>query len=208
VRRARRALAPLCAIGLALVVAACGVPVSGSPRALSDRDLPPPQAASPPTTAADEVPLTIVLISPSGTYTPALRAALPQQDKLSTALTDLLGGPLGKEIPAGITSAIPSTTTLLGVTPNPSAGTVPAGPVTVDLSEDFLGATGTSQILATGQVVLTISCYLGPQIPVRFEIESSPQPVPIGTGADVSQPVTAADYLGSAPLNCTAPSGV
>lgn len=206
-RRARRLLAPLGALGLALVLAACGVPVSGAPRALPPDDVPNLQASSPPTTAADEVPFPIVLVSPSGTYVPVYRAATPQQSRLQTVLTDLLQGPDTTEIRAGISSAIPSGTQLLGVNPDPAAGNVPALPVTVDLSEEFLDAIGIDQLEATEQVVLTIGCYLGANTLVRFEIEGNPQLVPIGTGADVPGPVTTSDYLGLAPLDCTAASG-
>lgn len=210
--RARRALVPLCAIGLALVVAACGVPVSGSPRALSKNDIPTAPAPSPstPTTVPDEVPLVVVLIDASGSYVPAFRAASQQQDKLSTALSDLLGGPAGKEIPAGWTTAVPNTTSLLDVSPNLPAGDVPPNPVQVNLSEDFLEASGIDQVLAAGQVVLTIACYLGSATRVNFFIDGSSQPVPIGTGATPSPPraVSASDYLNGAALNCTPPFGL
>jgi hypothetical protein len=70
VRPARGAVALLGAIGLVLGLAGCGVPVTGSPRALSKADVP-PQVGNPSTTTApaDDVPLTIVLVNPTGSRT-------------------------------------------------------------------------------------------------------------------------------------------
>jgi len=207
VRPTRRVLALLGAAGLALALAACGVPVSGSPRALSKADVPPP-VGNPSTTIApaDDVPLTIVLVSPTGAPLPRSRYVPQQQDRLSAALADLLGGPDPQEIALGISSAIPGPTTLQRVAPNPASGAVPpANPVVVNLSADFLDAVGINQVLAAEQVVLTVACYLGPPYATRvlFEVEGNPLSVPIGNGSTVVRPVTASDYVGQAPPPCT-----
>jgi spore germination protein GerM len=199
--RHRAHLAAVC-LGL-LALAGCGVPVSGSPRALSVNDLPPPQAAVTTTTApADYLKLTIVFLGTNGQPTPVSRYAAAQQDRLSTALGDLFQGPVGNEILL-VTTAIPGPTQLLRVTPDPPANTGPpsSGPVIVNLSGDFLATSGPNQVLAVEQVVLTVACYLGAATQVSFEVEGIAQPVPIGTGSSPGRPVKAADYV-SLPLNC------
>jgi len=192
--------AAMCVLGLAL--AACGVPVSSSPHALSPNDRPPSLVTSTTAPPSDDVKLTIVLLGPNNQPVPVPRYAPQQQDRLSTALTDLLAGP-GSGDPPSYSSAIPSSTKLMGVSPNPPANSGPParGPVVVNLSADFL-VTSVPE-LAVEQVVLTVDCYLGSTTAVAFEVEGSAQPVPTGNGTSVVRPVTAADYLGpNTPLSC------
>ena len=204
--RGRRALiAALGAAAAALALSACGVPVTGSARALSRGDLPPAQAASTTTTApADDLALTIMLLDPNQQPTPVTRYAPQQQDRLSTALDDLFAGPGSSDLTRGLTTAIPDTTQLLRVSPDPPANAGPPanGPVTVDLSGNFLIITGLTQLLAVEQVVLTVACYLGETTPVAFEVEGSPLSVPTGSGTSVTRPVLATDYLNATPLSC------
>ena len=207
------ARARLAALGgtvvLALALAACGVPVSGSPRAISKSDLPAAPAAATTTTAppADEVAVIIVLLdSATNAPSPVLRYAPQQSDRLQTVLTDLLLGPAPGSETLHLTSAIPSSTRLIGVSPNPlgTPGIAPSGPVTVNLSADFIAINGPSQVLAVEQVVFTVACDLTPVAPpttrVFFEVDGVAQDVPIANGTSVSRPVTAADY---GPLSCT-----
>ena len=192
-------------LGLAIALAACGVPTSDSPRALSQSDLPVPPAAATTTTAppADEVAVTIVLLdSATNAPTPVLRYAPQQSDRLQTVLNDLLLGPAPGSETLHLTSAIPSSTRLIGVSPNPlgTPGVAPSGPVTVNLSADFIEINGPSQVLAVEQVVFTVACDLTPTTRVLFEVDGVPQDVPIANGTSVNRPVAAADY---GPLSCT-----
>jgi Sporulation and spore germination len=183
------------ALALALALGACGVPISGSPRAISRNQVPTPPPPSTTTTAgADEIPVTIVLVNATTSLAAVATRYAPQQsDHLSTALSDLLAWtPTGNE--QGLTSAIPAATRLVGVSPNANLGETPTTVVTVNLSLDFLAINGLSQVLAVEQVVFTVACALVPTTRVLFEVDGVAQPVPIGSGISVSRPVSATDY--------------
>ena len=196
-------------VALAVALCGCGVPTSGAPRAISKNQVPTPPASAPTTTTppADDIAVTIVLLdSTTNGYHPVTRYAPQELDRLASVLTDLLVGPQPGEVLHGLTTAIPATTKLIGVSPNPAGtpGVVPSEPVTVNLSADFLEINGLSQVLAVEQVVFTVACDLTPVAPpttrVFFEVDGVAQDVPIANGTSVSRPVTAADY---GPLSCT-----
>jgi hypothetical protein len=197
-------------LALALVLCGCGVPTSGA-RAIKVQVPTPPTAVS--TTAplqpSDEIQVTIVLLSGTVPH-PVTRYSPQQLDRLATVLSDLLIGPQPGDIQSGLSTAIPSATKLIGVSPNPS-GTpgefVPtSNAVTVNLSSDFLETIGPSQVLAVEQVVFTIACDLTTSVATRvaFEVEGVPQDVPIANGTSVAGPVSASDYLPpGATLSCS-----
>jgi spore germination protein GerM len=197
VTRTRR-LAPLIAtVVVALTLCACGVPTSGA-RAIAKSQVP---SAPPPVPTTTQPPrdftqLTIVLLNAANNVAhPVIRYTPQESDRLSTVLSDLLAGPSPGETLDGLTTAIPETTRLIGVSPNPLApAIVPSGPVTVNLSADFLDITGLDQVLAVEQVVFTIGCVLTPTTRVVFEVQGVPQDVPIGTGQAVSRAVDSSDY--------------
>jgi hypothetical protein len=204
-------MAALCGtVALAILLCACGVPTSGA-RAIKVQVPAPPAPASTttPQQTSDEIPVTIVLLSGTNPH-PVTRYSPQQLDRLATVVSDLLIGPQPGDLLSGLTTAIPSTTKLIGVSPNPS-GTpgefVPASnAVTVNLSSDFLETNGPSQVFAVEQVVFTIACDLTTSVATRvaFEIEGVPQDVPIANGTSVTRPVSASDYLpAGATLSCT-----
>ena len=187
-------------VALAVALCGCGVPTSGAPRAISKNQVPTPPASAPTTTTppADDIAVTIVLLdSTTNGYHPVIRYAPQELDRLASVLTDLLVGPQPGEVLHGLTTAIPATTKLIGVSPNPAGtpGVVPSEPVTVNLSADFLEINGLSQVLAVEQVVFTVDCDLSATTRVVFEVAGNVTPVPIANGTSVSRPVTAADYL-------------
>ena len=190
-------LAPMIAtVVVALTLCACGVPTSGA-RAIAKSEVPSVPPPVPTTTQPpDFTQLTIVLLNGANNVPhPAIRYTPQGSDRLSTVLSDLLAGPSPPETLAGLTTAIPETTRLIGVSPNPLASAiVPSGPVTVNLSADFLDITGLDQVLAVEQVVFTVGCSLTPTTRVVFEVQGVPQDVPIGTGQAVSRAVDSTDY--------------
>jgi hypothetical protein len=197
IRRRRIGLAGLLS-AVALAVAACGVPVGGGPHSLSKGDLPPAPVETP-TTSITAFQLPVVLVDAATNPPTAVVAEryTPQQSyRLSVPLRILLQGPSGREPSQGVFSAIPATTKLLGVTPNPvvtsSVGTGTL--VTVNLSPDFLETTGSNQVLAVEQVVFTIACNLSVTTRVSFQVAGVPQGVPVGNGTFVRSPVSATDY--------------
>ena len=206
-----RLVAVIATVSLALALCACGVPISGSPRAISKSKVPRPPAAGTTTTApADYVSVTIMLLH-AGTNAPApvLRFTPQQSDRLQTALTDLMQGPESGELLDGKTTAIPPSTRLIGVSPNPvvTPGVSPGSPVIVNLSSEFATINGLDQVLAVEQVVFTVSCDLTQTTRVLFEVEGFAQSVPILNGGLVNRAVTAADYEPTGEtLDCTSAS--
>ncbi|GEM_PF-2771436 len=208
--------APLLALPLAL--AACGVPVGGPPRAISANQVPngalavnPPPCGS---TPGGCKPVFLYFVSStSGAVTPAPVRCLPiaQARRLDTVLDQLLGGPSTSDFASGFTSAIPPGTALISVSPNPPQGVppMPTKAITVNFTSSFNVLAGLAEVQAIEQVVFTIAAWLAlpgqldAQVPVAFQIDGQPVPVPIGTGAQVSTPVTVANYETASPV--TAP---
>jgi spore germination protein GerM len=191
-------VAPLIAtIALALTLCACGVPITGA-RAISKSQVPSAPPPVPTTTQppSDYTQVTIVLLTAANNVPhPVIRYTPQESDRLFTVLSDLLAGPSAGETLDGLTTAIPDATKLIGVSPNPLApAIVPSGPVTVNLSADFLDITGLDQVLAVEQVVFTVGCSLTPTTRVVFEVQGVPQDVPIGNGTSVSRAVDSSDY--------------
>lgn len=186
-------------VALAIVLAACGISTSGSPRAISKSLVPsPPPPAATTTVPSDDIQVTIVLLnSATNAPVPVARYVPQQQDNLHTLVSDLLLGPQQGDVVHGLFSAIPVGTKLIGVSPNPAGtpGVVPSLPVTVNLSVAFSDVSGLSQVLAIEQVVFTVECDLTPATRVLFEVEGVPQDVPVLGGGLVARAVSATDYL-------------
>ena len=103
------------------------------------------------------------------------------------AMESLLEGPTGREAPAGIGSAIPDDTTLLGVT-------VENGVATVDLSAEYESGGGTlSMMMRLAQVVYTLTQFPTVQT-VSFELDGQPVEVFSGEGIVLDEPVDRDDY--------------
>jgi hypothetical protein len=183
---------------LAIALAACGVPTSGAPRAIGKSALPIPPPSTTTTAPIDGVQVTIVLLSAATSApTPVHRVVALKDDNLRSVLSDLLSGPQPGETLQGLTTAIPTSTQLFGVDPNPlgTPGKTPSTPIVINLSTDFLEINGPNVVLAIEQVVFTVACDLSATARVSFEVDGDPQDVPIAIGTSVSRPVTAADYL-------------
>ena len=196
-------LAPL--MVLALVLCACGVPISGSPRSLGKGDV--PRLAPTSTTTSSptaNLPFTVVWLDGSNNPAPQILYAPSQSDRLANALDTLLDGPKNNQF-----TTIPPQTRLNQVTPNPSlvSAAAPDNPVVVNISSEFTESGGNDQVLAVEQVVFTIACNLTPaaRVSVLFEVDGTPLSVPLLSGSPVARPVTPADYKFS-PSDCTAPS--
>jgi spore germination protein GerM len=196
---------------LAIGLGGCGVPTSGSPRAISLSNLPVAPASTTTVPNSDDVRVTIVLLSASTSApTPVYRFVALKDDNLRTLLSALVSGPSAGETELGLTTAIPSTIQLFNVIPNPpgTPGVAPSNPVIVNLSTGFLAINGPPVVLAVEQIVFTVGCDLTPTTRVLFEVDGDPIDVPIAAGTSVSAPVTSVDYLATGEtLNCTVSVG-
>ena len=111
----------------------------------------------------------------------------------TTAMESLLEGPSDTEAAAGISSAIPADTTLLGVT-------VKDGIATVDLSAEYESGGGSlSMMMRLAQVVYTLTQFPTVQ-KVSFELDGQPVEVFSGEGIILDEPVDRDDYEDLLPI--------
>jgi hypothetical protein len=208
-RRARRrrlvAVSAVVALG-GIGLAACGVPVSGTPAAIARHDVPfgllaksPPTSTT--TTSPSDTGLTTVqiyLVGPSGRLVAEARdvpspvGGLATDQGLVTVLQALIDGPTAAETTNGLQGEIPTQTKVL-------SGTGLDGPLaTVDLSTTFGQLAGQSQIEAIAQVVYTVTGNIPGVSEVTFEIAGQPASVPLPDGALVTT-ATQASYASLGP---------
>ena len=177
----------LAALGAA--TAACGVPVDSRPAPLSKHGIPlgvldpgpPPTATTAPSPI--EVPVQIYLIGPGGHLAPVARDVPVSAPDLATVIEALVAGPTDTETAAGLQSAVPPQTTVLGAT-------IANGIATVDLGGTFAQLVLTQEIEAVAQVVFTSSALPG-VTGVAFELGGLPVEVPVASGAEVAVASTA-----------------
>lgn len=110
----------------------------------------------------------------------------------AAAMRALLAGPTAEDRAAGLSSAIPSGTTLRGLD-------IAGGVATVDLSSQFASGGGSLSMQArVAQVVHTLTQF--PTVDaVRFELDGRPVTALGGEGVDVSKPLTRKDVEALAP---------
>ena len=194
------------AAGLVLVVcvatAACGIPTTGGPTAISKKDVPfhllspaRPTASSSTLPQAVAVPELIFLVAPTQTVAPVTRG-IPAATTLSATLTEvleaLLEGPKAGESASGLQTFLTPAQTKV-------SAKVTAGIATIDFATNPIQVVGANQTLAIAQVV-----YTATQLPgvtgVVFQIGDQPIEVPTANGATVPGPVDRTSYLPQAPV--------
>ncbi|HUO48609.1 MAG TPA: GerMN domain-containing protein [Acidimicrobiales bacterium] len=193
--RPARALVALGALALAaLVLTACGIPVDHAPHALARGDVPfgllEPAAASTSTTTTAPpvgVPVTVYMMGPDG-HLVAVSRDVSVPAPMTAVLSALVDGPTATETSAGLSSAVPTQTTVL-------SAAVTAGIVTVNLVGPFDQLVGQPQIQAVAQFVYTAAAQPGVK-GVAFELSGQAVEVPVAGGAQV--PVATPDQF--APL--------
>ncbi|MDI3341463.1 MAG: GerMN domain-containing protein [Sphaerobacter sp.] len=200
-----RRLGIVLAIALTLALVACGGGTSGTPSPQPTATAAGPGAASP-TGGADATaaPSPSPSATAVGSATPGderqvrvyfLRdakiatasRAIPATQRVATeAIEALLAGPTEAERAAGMTTAIPEGTRLLGVT-------IDAGLATVNLSREFESGDGSVSLAARlAQVVYTLTQF--PTVEqVQFQLEGEPVDS-FGDGVLLDHPVSRADY--------------
>lgn len=192
VRRRRATAAGVVAPGLlALAVAACGVPIEGSPRGVPADQLP-AGLQTPETTVVDTQDTTEsvevwfvrdeLLVGSRHTVEAPLT---PQK-----ALDELLLGPDTDEQGRALRSALPDAEVVLGAT-------FARGIATVDLSPRFSEIPASDQLLAVAQIVLTLTDLRGVGL-VAFQVEGAPIAVPLPSGESSGERVSRDDYFGLA----------
>ena len=181
---------PTLGLVVALGLAGCGVPVDRQPAALSRSGVPfglldPSSPTTTATTAPSpiEVPVQIYLIGITGRLAPVERDVPVTSPDLAVVLGALVAGPTAAESAAGLQSALPAQTTVLGAT-------IAGGVATVNLGGTFGQLVGPAQIQAVAQVVFTASLLPG-VTGVTFELSGVAVEVPVASGAQVPVASTA-----------------
>lgn len=194
----RRPFAIVLLATAAAVLAACGggaqpagpLPTAGVPPATappattggSSGGTAPPVATAPTPTFSYEVWFM------HGEQLQAVRRTAERTPRVATtALRSLLAGPTPQEAAAGLSTAIPKDTKLLGVS-------VEDGVATVDLSSEYESGGGSLSMTARlAQVVFTLTQF--PTVHrVRFALDGEPVHVFSGEGIVLDHPVGRADY--------------
>lgn len=164
---------------LAAAVAACGVPLQAEPEAI-DLEIRPVDVPS----AADPIgPIQgIVYLVRDGALVPVARESAGSPE---ATLALLLEGPTPAEERDGLRSAIPPNTEVLALE-------VVQDVTIVDVSEAFAGIGGSEEILAVGQIVLTLAP--GAVRGVAISLAGAPVAIPLPNGALTTDPVSFDDY--------------
>ncbi len=186
----------------ALATAACGIPSSGSPTAISKKDVPfhllspatPTTASTVPPAVA--VPELIYLVSGATQTLAPVTRDITIPTTLSATLTEtliqLLEGPTAAESNGGLQTFLAPKTKV--------SAKVSGGIATIDFSTNPIQVVGASQTLAIAQLVFTAT---QPQLGVTgvlFQIAGQPIEVPTASGPNVPGPVDRTSYQPQAPV--------
>lgn len=184
--RDARALAAV----LLLVLGGCGMRAEESPRAiqtdLDEQTLPIDRSDGVP---AVEIAASIYLVNEVDRLRPTsrqVRVSPRPPTHLASVLDALIGGPTEADVDDGLRSVVPSTTAVRAVT-------VDGDTAVVDLSEEFASIGGERELLAVGQVVLTVTTFPGVR-QVRLQLEGRPTAIPLPDGSLTDGPVALSDY--------------
>lgn len=185
---------------LALAGAACGLPSDDTAHDLSPDDVP-FDLLAPSSTTAPDAPTggdtqIVNLFFQNDERLIAVPAEVAQSDDPAgfdpqVAVTKLLRGTSGLGVPAGVRSAIPSGTRLLGAQ-------ISGDTVTLNLSDDLSGVEANGLVFAIAELVYT-AAGITPDHPdgtyqVVVQIDGETITVPDDEGVELDRPVSPSDY--------------
>ena len=183
----RRALVRAVACG-ALVVAGCGVPIEDDAQPIAADDLPSglrPSESTIPEAVADQEPIDVWLVRDELLSATRHRVDPPVTPRL--ALEELLAGPTSAEQNRSLRTAIPDASAVVSVE-------VSGGVASVGLASSFSEIPASDQVLAVGQIVLTLTDLRGIGR-VRFLVDDAQIAVPLPTGDATEDSVSRDDYI-------------
>jgi spore germination protein GerM len=175
-----------------VVLAGCGVPVQDDPVPINPGAVPSQlrestQPATPQPSATGKSALRISFVRNDQLV--SLRREAPAgsaADRLQAVLDDLLAGPTAVEQANGVTTALPPDVTL-------KVAEVRGTRVVLELSGDTEGRSATENVLAVGQIVLSVTAL--PSVgEVTFSRDGVPVEALLADGALTTDPLTEADY--------------
>lgn len=193
--RARRPVLAGLMLALAVAAGGCAIPTQGQPSTIARSKVPfnlmdphPPTTTTTTINPSTFVPVKVYFLDTSDHLVPASRL-IPPPAPLVDIIKALLQGPTVQDTAGGISTAIPSNVTVLGVSQQPG------NMVTVNLNSAFGEITGINTELAVGQIVATVANEVGLGTGVVFEIEGQRISVPIANGSLVAGPVYLLQFL-------------
>jgi hypothetical protein len=187
----RRALPPLLAV---LVLSACGVGTQPRPEPI---DIPAPSASQPGSTGALDGPRVTVWFVRGARLEAAERPT--ERPGIDAALEALVTGPTRAEVVGGLRTAL-SPQSLV-----PDRTATADRVVTIGVAREFTEVAGGNQLLASAQVVFTVTGFPGVEA-VRITADGSPVEVPTDDGL-TAEPVGRDDYRSVAGPDPGLPAG-
>ena len=191
-RRSRRLFG---GVLLAVLLAACGIPVDAQPHDITDRRTPTSVASAVSSTVAQNVKAKVFFIATATAGRPdRLQTTLrPAEVSLPSVIAELLKGPTVDEAKTVLT-AIPMETELISATPSAE------GVAEINLNDTFFNAKGDQLVRAVAQLVYTASAI--PSVTqVRILVNGTPREWPRADGSRVivSKALTVADFAELSP---------
>ena len=171
-----------------VALSGCGFPSENSAERIADSDLPAglrPSDTAVATTVVDTESATVWFVQDEWLVAVRHRLAAPLTIELITL--DLLAGPQPAEQSRGLRSATPDTEAVLQVS-------LTRGTAVVQLSASFADIPANDQVLAIGQLVLTLTDFRGVGS-VQFMRDDEPIAVPLPTGETTDTVVFRDDYI-------------
>lgn len=189
----RRHLAAALAVGVALVSTACGIPFEDEASPLTETQLPDGLRPSSSTVAEQEEPAAPADLEPVDVWfvrddrLVASRHRIEPPTTPDRVVAELLTGPTDAEQNRALRSAVPDAAVVTSVS-------VAGGVATVNLAPEFADIPASDQVLAVGQLVLTLTDQRGIGR-VRFAVDEAQIAVPLPTGESADQSVSRDDYI-------------
>ncbi len=179
-----RALAGV--IAAALVLVGCGVPLQDEPAPIEPQSIPSRLQSRTPTATPSVAMTTVQVNFVRKNRLVSLEREVSGADILPEVIQALKAGPTETEQGDGITSALPPGITLtVAVRQGTSVG--------LELSGETGGRSATENVLAVGQIVLSVTALQSVD-EVTFWRDGAPVEALLADGALTTKPLTAADY--------------
>lgn len=176
-------------LALAVALTACGFPAENSAEPVAPAELPAALRASDTVVAPDPGSTAYATLwFVQGNRLVAIRHQVGAPVDVQTVVAGLLVGPSRADENNRIRSALPDATVV-------GDSHLTRGTVTVELSASFADIPVADQLLAVGQLVLTLTDLPGVGS-VQFTDGESPIAVPVLTGESSSQALSRDEYLG------------
>jgi spore germination protein GerM len=180
---------------LAVLLAACGIPVDSQPHDITDRRTPTSVASAASSTIPQNAKAKVFFVAAATSGRPErLQTTMrPAEVSLQSVIKELLKGPTADEAKT-VLSAIPLETQLT------SASQSAEGVAEINLNNSFFNAKGEQLVRAVAQLVYTASAI--PAVTqVRILVDGTPREWPRADGSrvNVSKALTVADFAELSP---------